>query len=222
MQLQRQASMLKCGYVLSRTLWSLTLVRLVQELVSSWALGSQQLRFVTKAIFEPSTHSYYVVVQQSNASTSSSHSLLSWPATAASGSLEQLAHRHTLTGTVHSIHPISAHSKHTPHEADAGAGNSPVAIVYTDGRAALGTNASVQAAERPAGVRLLSSHADADTLAVICKFKGVLKYQLDLYGLQVSREELPAQHAFRQIIPSPFIPADWIDAPTYGRKHCMP
>lgn len=165
---------------------------LVQELVSSWALGSQQLKFVTKAIFEPSTHSYYAVVQQSNASSSGNHSLLSWPATAASGSLEQLAHRHTLTGTVHSIHPISAQSKHTTHETDAGASNTPVAVVYTDGRVALGTGASIQAAERPAGVRLLSSHTDADTLAVICKFKGVTKYQLDLYGLQVSREKFPA------------------------------
>lgn len=157
----------------------------VQKLVSSWALGSQQLKFVTKAIFEPSTHNFYAIVQQSNASTSVNRSLLSWPATAASGSLEQLAHRHTLTGSVHSIHPISAQSKHTPDKAGAGAGNSHVAIVYTDGRVAFGTGASAQMAERPAGMRVLSSHADADILAVICKFKGVIKYQLLLYGLQV-------------------------------------
>ena len=200
--------MLTYGCIHSHMLRLLSLVSLVQKLVSSWALGSQQLKFVTKAIFEPSSHSYYAIVQQSNASTSDNCSLLSWPATTASGSLEHLAHRHALTGTVHSIHPISAQSKHA---ADAAAGNSPVAVVYTDGRVAFGTSPSVQVAERPAGVRLLSSHADADTLAVICKFKGVVKYQLDLYGLQVCIDasacgrfiayvkcmQLPASAAFR-------------------------
>lgn len=168
----------------------------MQELVNSWALGSQQLKLVTKAVFEPSTRNYYAVVQQSGASTSGNHSLLSWPATAASGSLEQLAHRHTLTGAVHSIHPLSAHSKHTRGEAEAVDGNIPVAVVYTDGRVAFGTSASVPVAERVGGMRLLTAHADEDTLAVICKFKGVTKYQLDLYGLQVSLTLLPAQHAF--------------------------
>lgn len=201
--------MLTCGYKSSHMLPLLNLVNLVQELISSWALGSQQLKFVTKAIFEPSTHTYYAIVQQSNVSTSGNRSLLSWPATAASGSLEQLAHRHTLTGSVHSIHPMSAQSKHTPHEADAGAGRSPVAVVYTDGRVAFGTGASMQVAERLAGMRVLSSHADADTLAVICKFKGMIKYQLDLYGVQVScQRTLPAQHAFRRFNPCPCISSD--------------
>ena len=167
-------------------LWLLNYASPVQELVSSWALGSQQ-KFVTKAIFVASTCSYYAVVQQSSASSSGNHSLLSWPATTSSGSLEQVAQRHTLTGTVHSIHPISAHSKHTLDQAGADASNGPVAVVYTDGRVALGTNASVQVADRPAGMRVLSSHADADTLAVICKFKGITKYQLGLYEPQVSR-----------------------------------
>ena len=187
----------------------LKLVSLVQELVSSWTLGSQQLKFVTKAIFEPSTHSYYAVVQQSNASTSGKSSLLSWPATAASGSLEQLAHRDTLTGTVHSIHPVSAQSQNTPHEADAGGANSPVAVVYTDGRVAFGTSPTIQVAERPAGLRLVSSHVDADTLAVIGKFKGVIRYQLDLYGLEVSHETL-SMHCFQ---PFPFLSVDRIAAP---------
>lgn len=164
----------------------------VQELVNSWALGSQQLKFVTKAVFEPSTRNYYAVVQQSTASTNGNHSLLSWPATAASGSLEQLAHRHTLTGAVHSVHPIPAHLKHTHDEAEAVDSNIPVAVVYTDGRVAFGT--SVPVAERAGGMRLLCSYADADTLAVICKFKGVSKYQLDLYGLQVTLTSLQPQH----------------------------
>ena len=158
----------------------------LQELVRSWTLGSQQLKFVTKAVYVPSSNSYYAVVQQSNSSSSASQSLLSWPATTSSGSLEQLAQRHALTGTVHSIHPVPTPSKQSPDQADADAISRGVAVVYTDGKVALGVDVSIQLADRPAGMRLLSCHSDADTLAVICRFKSDSKYQLSLYALHVS------------------------------------
>lgn len=156
----------------------------MQELVRSWALGSQQLKFVTKAVFVPSSHSYYAVVQQS--SSSGSQLLLSWPDTASTGSLEQLAQRHALSGTVHSIHPVPARSKQSLDPTDVTATSRAVAVVYTDGSLALGADASITSADRPAGMRLLSCHTDADTLAVVCRLKSDSKYQLSLYALHVS------------------------------------
>ncbi|KAL3134098.1 hypothetical protein ABBQ32_008522 [Trebouxia sp. C0010 RCD-2024] len=154
-----------------------------RELVRSWTLGSQQLKFVTKAVYVPSSNSYYAVVQQSNSSSSGIQSLLSWPVTTSSSSLEQLAHRHVLSGSVHSIHPVPARSKQSVDPSDMDAITRGVAVVYTDGRVALGVDASVQVADRPTGMRLLSSHTDADKLAVICRVKGESRYQLSLYTL---------------------------------------
>ena len=153
--------------------------------MSSWVLGSQHLKFLTKAIFAPISNSFHAVVQQSD--DSSTQSLLSWLSSSPNGSLELLAQRHTLAGNVHSIHPTpachnrplgSAHSQ-------ADDSSSAVVIVYTDGRVGFGVQDCTQSRDRPAGTRPLHSHADKGILAVINKLKGSNKHQLDLYDLQV-------------------------------------
>lgn len=156
----------------------------MQELVSSWVLGSQNLKFVTKAVFAPISNSFYAVVQQSDGS--STQSLLSWPSSSPNGSLEQLAQRQTMAGNVHSIHATPAHFNYSDgnKNADADGSSSAVAIVYTDGRVGFGAQGCTPSRERPAGARLLHSHADKDVLAVISKLKGSNKHQLDLYNLQ--------------------------------------
>jgi len=156
----------------------------VQEQVSSWALGSQHLKFTTTAVFASSTSSYHAVVQQNSVSSNGTQTLLSWPAASTSGSLEQLAKRHVLTGSVHSLHPIPAQSTLDTH-AQEGDSSSSVAVVYSDGNVAFNVEYSKGLPARPVGCRVLSVTADGSTLAVVCTVKGSGSPQLELYDLRV-------------------------------------
>ena len=158
-------------------------IGVVQALVSSWAQGSQQLKFVTKAVYASSTSSYYAVVQQNDISSSGYLSLLSWPSSAPSSSLEQLAKRQTLTGSVHSIHPRPVQATTGALDVDCDDSSSAVAIIYSDGRVGFGAKPNHSLA---AGSRVFSTHADGDMLAVICKLKGDDKHQLEIHNLQAS------------------------------------
>ena len=156
----------------------------MQEQVSSWALGSQHLKFTTTAVFASSSNTYHTVVQQTSTSSSGTQTLLSWPATSTSGSLEQLAKRHVLTGSVHSLHPIPAHSTLNT-KAQEGDNSSSVTVVYSDGNVAFNVEDSKGLFARPAGCRVLSATADGSTLAVVCAVKGTGSLQLELYDLPV-------------------------------------
>jgi len=159
-------------------------IHVMQEQVTSWALGSQHLKFTTTAVFASSSSSYHAVVQQTPISSSSTQTLLSWPASSTSGSLEQLAKRLVLPGSVHSLHPIAAQSTfHT--EAQEGGSSSSVAVVYSDGSVAFGVEDSKGLPARPVGCRVLSATADGSTLAVVCTVKGNGSSQLELYDLLV-------------------------------------
>lgn len=164
----------------------------MQEQASSWALGSQHLRFVTAAVFGPSSKSYYAVVQQASVSGSNTQTLLSWPAATSSGSLEQLARRNVLAGNVHSLHPIPVKATSTRTvESEDSSSSSSVALVYSDGRVAFGAEDSQELSTiRPAGCRVLSATTDADTLAVVCTLKGTGSQQIELYDLQVGSRAL--------------------------------
>ncbi|DBA81279.1 TPA: hypothetical protein ACH3X2_006899 [Trebouxia sp. C0005] len=153
-----------------------------QEQSSSWALGSQHLKFTTKAVFASSNSTYHAVVQQSSISSSGAQTLLSWPATSTSGSLEQLAKRHVLTGSVHSLHPIPAQSTLNA-QLQEGDTSSSVTVVYSDGNVAFDVEDSKGLPARPVGCRVLSATADGSTLAVVCTIKGTGSPQLELYDL---------------------------------------
>ena len=152
----------------------------LQEQVSSWALGSQQHEFVTAAVFSSSSNSYYAVTQQAGVTSTATQTLLAWPATTASGSLEQLAQRHLLAGNVHSLHPAPSEAGPSG-DTDC---STAVAIVYSDGAVALGAQ-DTKAQARPAGCRVVSATADGDTLAVVCTVKGSANPLLELHSLQV-------------------------------------
>ncbi|DBA75343.1 hypothetical protein WJX77_005717 [Trebouxia sp. C0004] len=152
-----------------------------QEQVNSWALGSQHFKFTTTAVFASSNSSYHAVVQQNSISSSGTQTLLSWPATSTSGSLEQLAKRRVLTGSVHSLHPIPAQPTLNTQAQEGD--SSSVTVVYSDGNVAFNVEDSKGLAARPIGCRVLSATADASTLAVVCTVKGNGSPQLELYDL---------------------------------------
>lgn len=157
----------------------------MQEQVRSWALGSQHLKFVTTAIFATSSSSYHAVIEQTPSSGSKSQTLLSWPATTTSGTLEQVAKHQALTGSVHSLHPV----KRQPSAADDaqdGESSSAVAVVYSGGGVAFGAQENKELSSRPAGCRVLSATADGNTLAVVCTVRDSSSpHLLELYNLQV-------------------------------------
>ena len=155
----------------------------MQEQVSSWALGSHHLKFTTTAVFASSSSTYHAVVQQTSVSSSGTQTLLSWPATSTSGSLEQLAKRHVLTGSVHSLHPIPAQSTVNT-QTQEGHSSRSVTVVYSDGHVAFDVEDSKGLPARPVGCRVLSATADGSTLAVVCTVKGIGP-QLELYDLPV-------------------------------------
>ena len=155
----------------------------MQEQLSSWALGSQHLKFATTAVFASGSSSYHAVVQ-SSVSSSGTQTLLTWPATSTSGSLEQLAKQHTLTGSVHSLHPAPAQSTLNT-QAQEGDSSSSVTVVYSDGNVAFDVEDSKGLPARLAGCRVLSATADGSSLAVVCTVKGTGSPQLELYDLLV-------------------------------------
>lgn len=157
----------------------------MQEQVRSWALGSQHLKFVTTAIFATCSSSYHAVVEQTPSSGSNSQTLLSWPATTTSGTLEQVAKHQALTGSVHSLHPVRRQPS-AADDAQDGESSSAVAVVYSGGGVAFGAQESQKMSPRPAGCRVLSATADDSTLAVVCTVKdSSTPHLLELYNLQV-------------------------------------
>jgi len=166
---------------------------------------------VTPAVYSTSSSSYYAVVQQTTASSSDAQTLLSWPATTTSGILEQLANRHVLTGTVHSLHATSLQASASTESGD---GSSAVAVVYSDGGVAFGAQGSKGPPARPSGFRVLSANADAETLAVVCTVKGSNTHQVELYDLQVSHFDLI-------LIPTPCMPIFCSQDQSSAQQECM-
>ena len=155
----------------------------LQEQVISWALGSQHSSFATAAVFAPSTNTFHAVVQQSSQG-SSSNFLLSWSANAQHGSLEQLAKRESVSGSVHSLHPLPAATSTTEQEPGS---SISVAVVYSNGGVTLGAQDDASTAQRPHGSRVVHASAYGSLLAVICHAASAThQHTVEVYDLQVS------------------------------------
>ena len=145
------------------------------------------MKFVVPATYCAVSDQYFTVVQEGQASTSTSQTLLSWPASVTHGSLEQTATRRILHSSVHSLHTVQALS----HVARSSSSTPGVIIVFTDGTVAFPEKAEEAVPSRTAGARVINATIDGNKLAIISATKSGLQWTLDLYSLQVTVMFMP-------------------------------